>query len=136
MRYRVSRSDLNFWDSPQSIWKWHFGHKLRIFINLGLTIFVIFNGIPFLRCFIEIQGIRKIMLILLFSWNWVISYNEKCFKHYFSWNSTFFFCGFPIFSWNCNTVIAIKSKWTPEISVWNIFHCKIWLNFMKIAKLA
>ena len=95
MKYRVSRSDLNFWDSPQSIWKWHFGNKLRIFINLGLTIFVIFNGIPFLRCFIEIQGIRKIMLILLFSWNWVISYNEKCFKHYFSWKSTFFSVDFP-----------------------------------------
>ena len=31
----------------------------------------------------EIQGIRKIMLVLLYSWNWIISYDEKCFKHLF-----------------------------------------------------
>ena len=104
--YKVFRSNLNFWDSPQSIKKWHFGCILRIFINLCLWIFVIYIDIPFLTCFIEIQGILKIKRIWLFSWNRVISYGEKCFKHCFSQNFTFFSVIFPfsreIATINCN----------------------------------
>ena len=41
------------------------------------------NGTPFIMYFIEIHNKRKITLIVLFSWNWIISYNQKCFKHFF-----------------------------------------------------
>ena len=93
-----SEANLNFWDSPQSINKGHFLCILSIFINLGLWIFVIFIDIPFLTCFIEIQGILKIKRIWLFSWNRVISYGEKCFKHCFSRNFTFFSV---VFTFSC-----------------------------------
>ena len=64
--------------------EWIFGCKLKFFINLGLWIFVKFNGTPFVMYFIEIHNKREIMLILQFTWNWIIFYDQKCFKPIFS----------------------------------------------------
>ena len=78
----ASQANLNFWDScswsKNDIWgkNWEF---LKILV---LWTWVIFYNIPSVRCFIEIKGTKN-MQVLLFSGTWVISYDQKCFKHFF-----------------------------------------------------
>ena len=91
------------------IWKF-----LSIWVYEYLLYLMIFN---FLYFFIKIQSIRKFILILLFSWNWVI-FREI--PHLFLWFSHFLE---KLKLSICNSVKMCIWGTIPELQ----FHKKMWI---------
>ena len=93
--------------------KWLFGCKLKIFINLGLWIFIKFNGTPFIMYFIENNNKKNFANFAIIMKLGYSSMVKNVIITVFIEIPDIFWC-FHIFSWNCNLVIITQSKWVPE----------------------
>ena len=104
--------------SPKITFWVQIGNFLSIWVYEYLLYLMIFN---FWEFFIKINVIWKFMLILLFSWNWVIFFVKL----------PIFLCGFIIFWWNWNSKFVTQSKWVFGVQLLSYNFTRKWKSHIK-----